>query len=250
MKLKNILPALLAALILQAVPSRADLITWGGGLGNEFYGPTGSSLDSSYWFELGAFGNSFTPTPTNYNDWAANWKVFDRATTTGAGDLPQWDPAIPVLAGSANNLMSGGTSKAPYLTLLPSDPNYVNIDLLYDFRGQAAYILVFKDRTSIDNGGWGLYTGMTPGANPGDPSTPWAFPTSINADCGCALGADFNLANITSSVVGSFTQTTNDGSTQTILTLAMAPEPSSAILIFATGIVLLLRKRRSFAGPR
>lgn len=235
---------------MQTVPGRADLITWGGGLGNSFYGPTGSALDSSYWFEIGTFGGTFTPIPTNTSDWAANWQVFDRATTAGVGASPQWDPAIPVLSGAANILLDGRTSKAPLLSLLPSDPNYVNIDPLYDFRGQSAYIWVFSDRQNINNGGWGLYTGMTPGVNPGDPATPWMFPSSVNADCGCALGADFNLANITGSVKGTFTQTTNDDSTQTVLNLALAPEPGSAILIFAAGIALMFRKRRAFAVVR
>lgn len=238
------------ALMLLAAPARADLITWGGGVGNQFFTSGGSSLDVSFWFELGTFG-SFVPTAVNRDDWAANWQVFDRATTTGAGSSPQWDPGLSVLAGSANITTTGATSKAADLVLPPSDPNYISIDPLHDFRGQLAYLWVFNDRRTNVSAEWGLFTGITPPVNLGDPSVPWAFPVTVDLDCGCSgLGADFNLANINTDILGSSSQSTNDDSTQTVLNLAAVPEPGTAVLLLAFGAFLLMRSRRLIGGAR
>jgi hypothetical protein len=241
MKFKANLIAGAAALLLGSIPCKADLITWGGGLGNQFLTSTGTPLDGSFTFELGTF-DTFVPTELNVDDWAANWHVFDRATTTGVGPDPQWDPNLPMLLGSATITSAGLTSKAPDLALPLSDPNYINIDASYDFRGKTAMIWVFNNRGTHVGAEWGFFTGTF-----SDTNTPWAFPLTVALDCDCSLGADFNLADVTGSVVGSFDQPIVGGSTSTTLTTTVVPEPGGAILIFAAGMILLTKRKRSGA---
>ena len=224
-----ILPALLLALA--ARPTKADTVTWGGGVGDIFQFSSGSSVGSSTWFELGTFG-AFTPTTSNLADWAANWQVFDRATAT-LGDN-QFSPGPPaVLSGLADINPDGTSSKAGSLALPGGHPNeLINFDPNYNFSGQKAYIWVFNDRTMSLGAEWGLFTGTFLAS-----TDEWQFPTA-DPDCGCLLPVDFNLADITADVLGSSTQ-----GSQTSLALAPVPEPSSALLLLAAAMVFIFRQR-------
>ncbi|MEI6536392.1 MAG: PEP-CTERM sorting domain-containing protein [Verrucomicrobiaceae bacterium] len=257
MKLNKCL-MMIAALVFEAGFIKADLITWGGSFGDNYYLADGvTKLDSSFWFELGTF-DSFTPTASNVSNWAANWHVFDRAVAAGSSPTPpsslvQFDPnylGASVVAGNVNisNVsgfgVSGNTADiASHVT--NSHPNYIAVDnsptANFDFSNKTAYVWVFNDRRTNVGAQWGLYTGVfTSSPNPNIGSS-WAFSPLDAPGCLCTdLGAAFYFSDITTNVVGTSTQP----SPTTTLTLAVVPEPGSAILILATGLALLIKRRR------
>jgi hypothetical protein len=257
MKLKHYFLAPLATVLL-ATSGIAGTVTWAGGAADQFFNPYGTTLDGSYWFELGTFGSSFTPTDANKDQWAANWKVFDRASSdilidpvdegvlvgNPIDDSPgqRWNPSGGILSGgilSAKGWIDDTTGKITtnkFNTLTSLDAQaqttkYLAADANYDFRTQAAYIWIFNDRTAVFTSNWGLFTSTSP--------TPWVFPSTPDPTCGCLI-ADFYLRDINSPVGPPVSQPPLG----TILTLTPVPEPGSAILILAAGIILLIKRRR------
>lgn len=257
MKPKNCLP-LITALILGAGWVNANQVTWGGSFEDNYYLADGvTKLDSTFWFELGTF-DAFLPTSTNVNDWAANWHVFDRAVAAGSSPTPppslvQFDPnylGASVVAGNVNITNDSGFGVSSHAADLASHvsnshPNYIAVDNTptpnFDFSNKKAYVWVFNDRRTNVGAQWGLFTGVfTSDPNPVLGGN-WAFPSLDEPGCACTdLGAAFYFSDITGNVVGTPTQTPPS----TNLTLAVVPEPSSAILILATGLALLIKRRR------
>ncbi len=246
---------LLAALFLGAGSVKADLITWGGGFADNYYKADGvTKLDSSFWFELGTF-DTFIPTDTNVTSWAANWHVFDRAVAAGTTPTPpaslvQWDPSTQYVAANVNITNDSGFGVSGHTADLASHvtnvhPSYINIDnspaANFDFSNKTAYVWVFNDRRTNVGAQWGLYTGVfTSSPNPNIGGA-WAFSPLDAPGCACTdLGAAFYFSDITGNVVGTSTQSPPS----TTLTLAVVPEPGSAILILATGLALLIKRKR------
>lgn len=262
MKTKRCLISLVATLIIGAGSIKADLITWGGSFGDNYYlADATTKLDSAFWFELGTF-DTFTPTALNVTDWAANWHVFDRAMAAGSSPAPpaslvQWTPDtgfnssyLAAQANSSNNAGYSITDKADDLAshVTNAHPNYINIDNSpsanppnFDFTNKLAYVWVFNDRRTNVGAQWGLYTGtFTSSPNPNIGGA-WAFPALDAPGCLCTdLGAAFYFSDINQNVIGTSTQS----SPTTDLKLTVVPEPSSAILILATGLALLIKRKR------
>ena len=254
MKLKHYSLAPLAALLL-TLSGRADTINWSGDLTDDKFfnqaGVGGLPLDGSYWFELGTFGSGFTPTSANVGSWAANWHIADRASSDASIDPnQQWNPGspvgtLPILSASvAVDGHTGLTSKFGELNSAAAqlDAKYLNNDGLtgYDFTDQAtpgfkqkAYIWVFNDRTIGPSSYWGLFTSTSP---------VWEFPEHDPslAPCNCAP-LNFYLSQTDVSVLGPPPTAPGPGTT---LVLIPVPEPGSAILILAAGIILLIKRRR------
>ncbi len=259
MKLNKCL-LMVAALVFEAGSIKADLITWGGSFGDNYYLADGvTKLDSTFWFELGTF-DTFTPTASNVTSWAANWHVFDRAVAAGSSPTPpsslvQWDPnylggGSSVVAAQVNITNDSGFGVSGHTADLASHvtnshPNYINVDNSptpnFDFSNKTAYVWVFNDRRTNVGAQWGLYTGVfTSEPNP-NLGANWAFSALDAPGCACTdLGAAFYFSDITNNVVGTSTQS----SPTTSLTLAVVPEPGSAILILATGLALLIKRHR------
>jgi hypothetical protein len=102
MKIGHIALLLFSMLVL---PASARTISWFNAEGDVLSNAGGSStLDASFTFEIGTFG-TFIPTDLNLDQWAANWKVFDRAVS-GDG----WNGTTDYYTSSAEFLSSGQSS--------------------------------------------------------------------------------------------------------------------------------------------
>lgn len=128
----------------------AQTIEWGSVFGNTFETSAGAPLDNTFVFELGAF-DMFTPTPSNPEDWFANWRVFD----TGA-----FNPALGYVTGVAQMNATGGSSS-------PSG------DSSFDFQGLQAYVWIRNEDTPSPTSEWFLAV---------DPT--WIYPNVVDDCCG------------------------------------------------------------------
>ncbi len=142
-------------------------INWGTGIAfNRIVEQDGSSLPSpgnGYTYEIGTFGSSFVPTADNYDQWAANWHVFDG------------DPFFFTLGSSNIGLYvdSAGLNSSQQTT-----SSYSGADTGYNFSiGQQAYVWIYNenDPNLIDTTTqWALYTQLIDGSSTIDKA--WQMP--------------------------------------------------------------------------
>jgi len=147
-------------------------INWGTGFSlNRIVQSDGSTIASpgnGYTYEIGTFGNSFTPTASNIDQWAANWRVFDG------------DPAFFQFFSSNLGLYYGSSQ-------LDSSQNtnstYSGADNSYTFTpGQQAYVWVYNnnDYGTIDTTTeWALYTQLIDGSSTIDQA--WRMPDASSS---------------------------------------------------------------------
>lgn len=227
------------ALILWAaasIPSKASTIAWGSDF-SVFPAPslltsTGSELDSSYSFEIGAFGLNdpldplsgfFVPTLANISQWQANWKVFDRSydptpADSGDGDPFGWNPGLFFTGVETLNALGG--SESPDAT--PGAVFSV---------GEVAYLWAYNSKTIGAGTEWALV--MDSNNSP----TKWQFAAPTDPDTA------WNLSTADTAILGSV----NSSSTialQTAPVLAAVPEASSAFLLLAAAVAGLCRRSR------
>jgi len=217
--------SLLIALAFAALSTQeasAQSFNWGGtvtfsGSQQTYFDSGGTPLDSTnYTFSVGYFNTGFAPTDTNIGSWNSNWNML------GSDML---DNSIPWTFGGTDFVLSSASN------------------------GQNAYMWVYDalGQTGSTGGQAFLGTGS------------WALPTF-----GSILPADtFEFSNMTSVIYGRTDTNFGSGGAGGILTgggtitsekadntfeaqlgTVPVPEPSGALLISATGLALILRRRR------
>lgn len=233
--MKTKLLTFLAMLALTA-PMQARTINWGSASFDSLYTSYGAPLDNSFTFELGTFG-TFVPTEFNMDQWSANWRVFDRATTANG----KWSDANSFFESSAN-LNDNGTSSS-----LEANPGSLFA------QGEQAYIWTFN--TLLLTPGlteWALVTNNSLDGNTADD---WVFPAPTDhsltplewriggdplSSMGPANDVPFGGVN---SQQGPGEHTASPASFD-LQTHTLAPEPGSALLIGMIGLLVPLRRRR------
>ena len=175
---------------------------------------TGNALDSSFAFEMGTFGNGFVPTSANLDQWAANWKLLDRADTVNG----KWDPSgavfDPYFDSSFTFSSTGEVSGLAGSSLFVS--------------GEQAYIW------AMSNNEWALVTDLSPGASRNDI---WQLPNPADIS---DFPLSWELQTADTAVFGSV----NDGTYR--LQTQVVPEPSTTLLVLLIGgLAQLTRYRRS-----
>lgn len=218
----------LLAMLALAAPMQARTINWGGAAFDNLYTSYGSALDDSFTFELGTFG-AFVPTELNQDQWLANWRVFDRATAANSG----WTSSTGFFESSAN-LNDNGTSSSP-------EANPLSTFAL----GEQAYIWAFNtQQMTFGYTEWALITNNSSDGNSADN---WTFPaptdhslTPLEWRVSLATNVPYGGLN---SVEGPGGYTVNPV-TFDLQTHSVVPEPGSALLLTALGLIGLRRRRR------
>jgi len=213
---------LLGLLLVVSVPAPAvaRTIDWGNAVGDSLVSSTGAALDNGFTFELGSFG-TFIPTQFNLEDWAANWKVFDRAQTPN-----DWNSALGFFNSTATLEEGGVSSEAP-----PLSPFIFEED-------EQAYIWVYNTQTmAFGYTEWALLTdadGWTFPAPGGKTDLPleWRVSTADTLIYGGLQGVQ-GPGGYTADPLG-----------YEIQTHSVVPEPSGLMLVFAAGALRVLRRRR------
>lgn len=212
-------PALFSAAILMlAVTSiQAQTLNWGNEVFGDLSDSEGNTLDDTFLFELGSFTTGFTPTSENTGNWLANWLVFDQASYNK--DIEYFTSTVYV--------QDGVTSSSPAASTM-------------SFAGLSAYIWIRNDDDPVAGTEWLL----TRADN-------WTFPL-VGGDCCNTDVIEWSVSDLDSGdvplwggqngVTGSGVFTTASPGLQTF---TFVPEPSSALLAFLAGGLVLFRRRRS-----
>lgn len=223
MKLQLLIVAILTSL---AWPVSARTISWFNAQGDLLVSSGGlSTLDATFSFEIGTFG-TFTPTDLNLDQWAAHWKVFDRAVN-GDG----WNGTIDYYTRSVDFLSSGLSSRG--------------ISSVTFVAGETAYLWVYNSLDLVPTSEWALVRDAT-----NDASIAWDIPT---ADAGNPNSLDWDLLEANSAVFGlvngavgggSFTPMGDPGGGVAWLQTAPVPEPGSALMVLIASVVWVRYRRR------
>jgi hypothetical protein len=213
--------------------AQASTVFWGSQFNDLLFDSNGQPLDTSYSFEIGSFG-AFVPTYQNVDQWAANWKVFDRAFDPDANG---WNAVEQFFVGTVDHNALGG-SDSP-------DANPADVFV----QGEQAYLWVFNSKTIVPSSEWALVADTSSVGNLGDR---WIFPdpadppgTSYDWQLGDADQAIIGGAN---SIQGDGTFFTNPGTFS--LQTAVVPEPGSALLLIVGAAAFLTRRTVRRLSPK
>jgi hypothetical protein len=225
MKTKT-LHLLLALLAMTSASART--INWGNSPDDTLLTSTGAALDDSFTFEVGSFG-SFLPDQSNLSQWAANWKVFDRATAVDG----TWNSGASWFSSSADVLAApfpltdGISSKAPPL------PTFTFAS------GEQGYIWVYNTQNLTPGvSEWALVTND-------QLANAWAFPSP--SDHG-TTPLEWRLINSSTVIFGGLNDVQGPGEytppgVNYELQTHVIPEPSGALMIALVGVLLRLRRK-------
>jgi len=193
----------------------AQTLTWGSAAFSDLVDSHGEVLGDTYVFELGTFGDTFIPNPSNVGDWETNWQPIR----------------------SANYVETNGIFTDTFTLQEISD--YQNL-----FAGMQAYIWVYNNTTPSMETEWFLASRTT-----GDP---WVFP-EISTCCPgpvtqwsiTALGSESPVWGNQGGIPGG--GNFPDNGTYDLQT-HIVPEPSASLTAILGIAFLLLRRRRADAG--
>lgn len=209
-------------LAMLVVHGHARTVSWRSDIFDTLIDSTGTSLDDTFTFELGAFDASFTPTAVNFDQWTSHWHAFGQATydaINGNG----WEPSLQYFTKDTAVLPGQLSSESPPLAS-------------YAFTaGTSAWLWVYDSLTLAPTSEWALVRGTT-----------WSFPASdllnltpvtweLNSADVSLWGGANNLRG-----AGDFTATPAVFDLQT----AVVPEPAGILLLAAAAMHTLLRRRR------
>ncbi len=211
--------ALFTAAVFTVAASRihAQTLNWGNEVFGELTDSAGVALDNTFVFELGSFVGGFVPTPSNLEQWALNWEVFDRA---------------------AHQESIGYFTSTVYVNndVTTSNPTASTMS----FAGLDAYIWIRNQDDPVEGAEWLL----TRASN-------WTFPT-VGGDCCNTQVVEWAVSDLDPGNVpvwgrqngefgsGEFSSAGSAG----LQTFTFVPEPSSALLAAIAGGFMVLRRRR------
>jgi hypothetical protein len=218
-------------LLLPAQSASAASIAWGSSFESTLINSAGTPLDASFSFELGSFG-SFVPTMLNINDWSNHWKVFDRAFESDANGWG-WEEDQRFFVGFATH-ESNGTSSSAQAT-----PAAVFNE------GERMYLWVYNSKDLVETSEWALITDFSANVTGG---ADWLFPDpSISS----SVTFDIQLSDADTAIIGGVNDLRgagdfSGGPTEFHLQTATLPipEPSSALLLVLSSLLLTNRRRR------
>ncbi len=202
-------------------------MNWGSPMFSILMDSQGDTLDQSYAFELGAFVPDFAPDETNVEEWAANWRTFDRAAYNGF-ETPE-DDGIYGYFTSSVQMTEGGHS---------SNPAYSSLGL--NFQDLPAYVWIYNSTNPVPGTEWLLAR-----------SDSWIFPSYVDC-CENDPPLQWSVSDLDTEDVplygsqggvpgaGVFTNT----DVHTLQTYTFVPEPSSLIFVSLAGSLMVLRRRR------
>lgn len=198
--------------------------------GDELYDSQGVALDESFTFEMGIFANGFVPTASNLNDWSSNWLVFDAAVADNG-----WNVPFQYVAVSAD-LLPTGESSSPFASagVFPQNAQ--------------AYLWVYNSKSVAFTSEWALVSDFSA---VGNISNRWIFPSPPIPDQITPEPFTWSFADADTAIVGALHSGAAEGgglvssqpSSFTLQTYQI-PEPGSALLIGAAGLLVLVRRRR------
>lgn len=197
--------------------------------GSKLYDSTGQTLGSSIYFEIGSFQTGFTPTALNMDQWAANWKMFDKTYDGDTNGL--WDAAHGQFGGGAQFDPSGYSLSpdASPSTIFSAD--------------EQLYIWAYNSKDYIEGSEWALVTRTQPSGTP-------AFNDWITPDPAGSFTAQVKLQEADTVVFGGLNDVQGPGTYDTgaapasfDLQLHAVPEPSSMMLALL-GLLGFVRRRR------
>lgn len=218
--MKSLLPVC-ALLWLSAPLLPARTISWFNAPGDVMVDASNNTLGAAITFEIGTFG-AFVPTDLNLDQWAANWKVFDRAV---AGD--GWNTGSQYLTSSAQFRADGTSSFGGVETFMMAD---------------TMYLWAYSSQDLLPTSQWALVRDATTG--PGSPA--WTLPASDTLN---PTSIDWDLVQANTAIIGGVNGVYGGGDYDTladpgfVLQLAAVPEPGSALLL-AAALTLGMRRRR------
>lgn len=218
--------ALVLALVWLCGSATASTVFWGSAFNDNLFDSTGQPLDTTYSFEIGSFG-AFVPTYQNVDQWAANWKVFDRAFDPDANG---WNAVEQFFVGTVDHNIAGG-SDSPDAN--PGD---------FFAQGEIAYLWAYNSKSIVPGSEWAL---VTDGVATGDSGDDWIFPDPSNT-----LGSfNWQLSDANSAIIGGANGVQGPGSYSATpglfsLQTAVVPEPGSALLLLAAAATHVIRRVR------
>lgn len=227
----------LLALAWMGGSAMGSTIFWGSQFQDNLFDSNGQALDGSYSFEVGTFG-AFVPTLSNADQWAANWKVLDRAfdptpLDPNDGDPEGWNVIDQFFVGTVGHDTSG----------FSDSPDANPTDVFAE--NEKVYLWVYNSKLIAPTSEWALVTDST---FVGNSSNDWLIPDPADttgsydwqlADADDALYGGVNGVQF----AGQFAVTPPTFSLQT----AVVPEPGSAFLLFAAFAAHFIRRTRRFA---
>ena len=214
---------------LLVLPLSARTIDWGNAVDDMLHDSYGLMLDDSFIFELGSFG-SFAPTALNIDQWSSNWKAFDQALAPASAG---WHSASGFFSSSATLIAGGLSSESATLGSHVFTEN------------EQAYIWVYNRLDYDPATEWALITNNSIDGNVLDD---WLFP---------AVGGktddpvEWRLSAATGVIYGGLDNAQGDGYYSVdpgifaLQTHTIVPEPGSALLVLAIGIIARCRRRRA-----
>lgn len=232
---RHLIFSLAAAMtVLMSAPrAQASTIFWGSEFNDLLFDSSEQPLDGGFSFEIGSFQGGFTPTMANLNDWAANWKVFDRAFDDTPADPTDpdsegWDSANQAFAGTVGHTITGG-SDSPDANPLDVFP-----------QGEIVYLWVYNTKNREAGTEWAL---VTDGTDVGDSANAdWVFPDPAD-DSGSYV---WELGDADLAIYGNLNGTLGGGQPFTLQTsLVPVPEPGSLLLAGVAALGMLMRRRRA-----
>jgi hypothetical protein len=212
----------------------ASTIFWGSQFNDQLFDSNGAPLDGYYSFEIGTFG-VFVPTYQNVDQWAANWKVIDRAydptpADPNDGDPEGWNVIDKFFVGTVGHDTLGHSDS---LDANPADVFAEN---------EQVYLWVYNSKDIVPSSEWALVTDSNPAGNL---ANNWLVPDPADT-----LGSyDWQLTDADEAVIGGVNGVQGDGGFSVTpgsfsIQTAVVPEPGSAFLVLLAYAAQFIRRTR------
>ena len=218
----------LALFFVSVESGQAATITWGSQFNDVLLNSDGQNLDATFSFEIGTF-EALIPTASNMGEWAAAWKVFDRAYQDDANG---WNWVERFFTGNAIHQADGSSSSV-----------HAQSGQVFQ-AGEVVYLWVYNSKNIESGTEWALVSNGLAGGSTFDD---WIMPDPLES---VSTTYEWALVDANEVVVGGangmrgageFSATPANFSIQT----AAVPEPGSMLLLAGAALARVLRRRRS-----
>lgn len=211
-------------------------IAWGSEFEALLYQADGSTMDAGFTFELGTFATGFVPTEFNMLDWQSNWKLLDRA---------DWDVD--------NQNFAGGFTMGEDGRVITNEFTEADPSMEFD-EGDQLYIWAFNTQTFTPGSTeWALITRTQPDPLGSYTIYDWVIPSfteqtasqQIYLSEGGLPIADIVVYGGLHNVQGPGEYDAGNQPANFQLQTHVVPEPGSALLLGAIGLLARLRRSRN-----